>query len=137
MRAEMGNEDHSFDLVRLDHRYRAMMLRWPIGRNLEIGMRGRENEKDTRACERMSYGKSISPYIWINGVLAGLISCLYSFEAFRCIGWSVSVVYKVRDHEIGNRMVMEGLPGGRREWVGWVYLPTFPFGPGKCSLYRG
>ena len=69
MRAEMANADHSYDLIHLDHRYRAMMLRWPIGRNLEIEMRGRENDKDTRACEMMSYGKKIfSVYMDERGV---------------------------------------------------------------------
>ena len=94
MTAEMGNTDHLYDLIRLDHLYRAMMQRWRIGRNLEIGMRGSENEKDTRAWEMMSHGKYFSVYM-DGRVLAGLISLLHSVEAFRCIGWSVSVVYKV------------------------------------------
>ena len=57
MRAEMGTEDRLYDLIRLDHQYRAMMLRWRIGRNLEVGIRGSESVKDTRACEMMNYGK--------------------------------------------------------------------------------
>ena len=68
-------------------------------------------------------------------MLAGLISNLHSFEAVRCIGWSVSVVYKVRYHEFGDPGVMEGMLGSRRGWVGRVYIPTFAFGPGKSSLY--
>ncbi len=54
----------------------------------------------------------------MNGGLAGFIGCLYSFEAFRCIGWSVSVVYTVRDYEFGEPGVMEGMLGGRRGWGG-------------------
>ena len=57
MGAEMGNADNLYDLGRLDHQYRAMTLRWQIGRNLEMGTRGSKSKNDTRACEIMSYGK--------------------------------------------------------------------------------
>ena len=57
MRAGMGKADHLYDLGRLDHLYRAMVPRWQIGRNLQMGMRGSKSENDTRACEMMSYGK--------------------------------------------------------------------------------
>ena len=40
-----------------------MMLRWRIGRNLEVGIRDSEREKDTRACEMMSYGKYVFVYM--------------------------------------------------------------------------
>ena len=66
MKAETGNADHLYDLGRLGRLYRAMMLRWQIGRNREMGMRGSKSENDTRACEMMSYG-NISRYIWMNG----------------------------------------------------------------------
>ena len=66
MGSEMGNADRLYDLGRLGHLYRAMMLRWQIGRNREMGMRGSKRENDTRACEMMSYGK-ISRYIWVIG----------------------------------------------------------------------
>lgn len=46
-------------------------------------------------------------------MLAGLISNLHSFEAVRCIGWSVSVVYKVRDYEFGDPGVMEKMLASR------------------------
>lgn len=92
----MGNADHLYDLGRLDHLYRAMMLPWQIGRNLEMQMRGSKSENDTLACGMMNYG-NMWPYIWTQGCWpVGSISCLHSFEASRCIGWSVSVVYKVR-----------------------------------------
>ena len=94
--AEMGNADPLYVLGRLDHLYRAMMLRWQIGRNLGMEMKGSKSENDTLACEMMSYG-NISRYIWRHGCWpVGLINCLHSFGALRCIGWSVSVVYKVR-----------------------------------------
>ena len=51
--------------------------------------------------------KYVFVYMDETGCWAGLLSCLYSFEAVRCIGWSVSVVYKVRDHEIGDLGFME------------------------------
>ena len=57
LRVEMGTADRLYEVTRLDHRYRAMMLRWRIGRNLEVGIKGSESEKNTRACEMMSYGK--------------------------------------------------------------------------------
>ena len=44
------------------------MLRWRIGRNLEIGMRGSESKKDTRTCEMMSYGRYFSVYMDERGV---------------------------------------------------------------------
>ena len=81
--------------------------------------------------------EKISPYIWTNGVLAGLISLLHSFEAFRCIGWSVSAVYKVRDYEFGDPGLWRDCLVAEGGWVGRLYLPTFPFGPGKSSLYGG
>ena len=62
-RVEMGNADRLYELIRLDHRYRAMMLRWQISRSLEVGIRGSESEKDTRACEMMSYGKYVFVYM--------------------------------------------------------------------------
>ncbi len=62
MRAEIANADHFYDLSRLDRRYRAMMLQWQTGRNLEMGMRDSKSGKDTRACEMMSYGHIFSIY---------------------------------------------------------------------------
>ena len=63
MRAEMGTVDHLYELIRLDHQYPAMMLRWRIGRNLEVGIRGSDSVSDTRACEIMSYGKNVFVYM--------------------------------------------------------------------------
>ena len=56
-------------------------------------------------------------------MLAGLISNLHSFEAVRCIGWSVSVVYKVRDHDFGDPGVMEKMLASRMG-MGILYLPS-------------
>ena len=63
MKVGMGIADRLYDLIRLDHQYRAMMLRWRIGRNLEAGIRGSESEKDTRPCEMMSHGKYVFVYM--------------------------------------------------------------------------
>ena len=46
-------------------------------------------------------------------------------------------MYKVRDHEIGDLEIMEEMLVAEGSRVGWVYIPTFAFGPGKSSLYRG
>ena len=81
--------------------------------------------------------KYVFVYMDETGRWAGLLSCLHTFETVRCIGWSVSVVYKVRDHETGDLGVMVGMLVAKGSWVRRMYLSTFAFGPDESSLYGG